>query len=73
MFPINLGLIFESIGLVLLLPFFTANVLRYLIARYRSENWLGQRVLPVVQTAQFVLLALAIVAVFASEGQTITR
>jgi arsenite transporter len=72
-FPLNLGLILESIGLVLLLPFFTANVLRYLIVRYRSDKWLGQRVLPVVQTAQIVLLALAIVAVFASEGQTITR
>ncbi len=71
--PLNWGLILESIGLVLLLPFFAANALRYLIVRYRSDCWLEQRLLPLVQTAQIVLLALAIVAVFASEGQTITQ
>ncbi len=71
--PINLGLILKSIGLVLLLPFITANILRYLIFRYRSNCWLYQRVLPLVQIPQIVLLALAIVAVFASEGQTIMQ
>lgn len=72
-FPLDWGLILESIGLVLLLPFFAATALRYLIVRYRSDYWLEQRALPLVQTAQIVLLALAIAAVFASEGQTITR
>jgi ACR3 family arsenite efflux pump ArsB len=71
--PLNLGLILESIGLVLLLPFFAASVLQYLIVRYRSDFWLEQRVLPLVQTAQIVLLAFAIIAVFASKGQTIMQ
>ena len=72
-FPLNWGLILESIGLVLLLPFFAANTFRYWIVRYRLDYWLEQRALPWVQTAQIVLLALAIVAVFASEGQAITQ
>jgi len=72
-FPLNLALIAESIGLVLLLPFFAANVLRHFIIRYRSDYWLKQRMLPLVQTAQIVFLALAIVAVLASEGQTIIQ
>jgi ACR3 family arsenite efflux pump ArsB len=72
-FPLSWGLIIESIGLVLILPFFAANVLRYFIVRYRSHYWLELRVLHLVQTAQIVLLALAIVAVFASEGQAITQ
>ncbi len=72
-FPLDWGLILESIGLVLLLPFFVANALRYLIVRYRSDSWLEQRVLLLVQPAQIGMLALAIVAVFASEGQAITQ
>lgn len=72
-FPLDLKLILESIALVLLLPFFLANVLRYLIVRYRSDSWLEQSVLPSVQPAQIVVLALAIVAVFASEGQAIVH
>ncbi len=72
-FPLDWGLILESIGLVLLLPFFVANALRYLVARYRSDSWLEERVLPLVQSAQPLLLVMAIVAVFASEGQAITQ
>jgi len=72
-FPLDWGLIVESIGLVLLLPFFAANLLRHFIVRYRSDYWLEQRVLPLVQTTQIVFLALAIVAVFASEGQKIIQ
>ncbi|MFP4307346.1 MAG: arsenic resistance protein [Desulfococcaceae bacterium] len=71
--PLNRGLIVENIGIVLLLPFFAANALRHFIVRYRSDCWLEQRALPLVQTAQIALLALAIVAVFASKGQTIIQ
>lgn len=72
-FPLDLGLILEGIGLVLLLPFFAANAFRYLIVYYRSDSWLEQKTLPLVQPAQIALLTLAIVAVFASEGQAITQ
>lgn len=72
-FPLDFGLILESVAIVLLLPFFAANALRFFIVRYQSELWLEQRLLPLIQPAQIVLLALAIVAVFASEGQAITQ
>lgn len=71
--PLNWGLILESIGLVLLLPFFAANAFRYLAARWRSDSWLERSVLPLTQSSQSILLALAIVAVFASEGQAVTQ
>jgi arsenite transporter len=72
-FPIDWGLILESIGMVLILPVFSANVFRYLILRYKSDSWLEQRLLPYVQPAQTVLLGLVIVAIFASEGQALTQ
>jgi len=72
-FPLDRRLILESIGLVLILPFLAANAIRGLVARYKSDFWLEQRMLPLLQPAQIVLLALAIIAVFASEGQAITQ
>jgi ACR3 family arsenite efflux pump ArsB len=72
-FPLDWGLILKGIGIVLLLPFFAANAFRYLATRQRLDSWLEQRVLHLVQSAQTILLALAIVAVFASEGQAVTQ
>lgn len=73
MFLLDLRLIFESIALVLLIPFLGANLLRALIVRTLSDSWLEQKVLPSVQTAQFIALTLAIVAVFAAEGQAVVQ
>lgn len=72
-FPLDWSLIIESVVLVLLLPFLVANGLRYFILRYKTDSWLEQTLLPFVQPVQIVLLALAIVAVFASEGKVITE
>jgi arsenite transporter len=55
------------------LPFLAAHTLRSLFIGYKTEVWLEQRLLPMVQPGQIMLLALAIVAVFASEGQSIAR
>jgi ACR3 family arsenite efflux pump ArsB len=72
-FPVDWSLILRSIALVLVVPFVVANAIRYLVVRYRSASHLEQRVLPPVQSAQIILLVLAIVAVFASEGQALTQ
>lgn len=72
-FPVDWSLILRSIARVLLVPFVVANAIRYLVVRYRSASHLEQRLLPPVQSAQIILLALAIVAVFASEGQALTQ
>jgi ACR3 family arsenite efflux pump ArsB len=72
-FPLDFGLILRSIGLALLVPFLAAHALRFVIVRWRSGSWLDKRVSRLVESAQIVLLALAIVAIFASEGQAITQ
>lgn len=72
-FPLDWTLILNSIGLVLFLPFIAAAVIRALAVRWRSEPWLKQKLLPPVQSAQIALLALAIAAVFASEGRAIAE
>lgn len=70
-FPLDLGLLLRSVGIVLILPFLAANLLRIFSAAAKSDDWLQQRLLPAVQPLQIALLALAIAAVFASEGQAI--
>jgi arsenite transporter len=72
-FPLEWSLILKSVLILLLLPFLAAHTLKFLFIRYKTEVWLEQRLLPMVQPGQIMLLALAIVAVFASEGQSITR
>jgi arsenite transporter len=51
----------------------SANILRYFFFRYKTDDWLEHRLLPLIQPGQIVLLALAIVAVFASEGKVIAQ
>jgi len=70
---IDWPLILQSVLLVLVLPFFAANSLRYLIIRCKTEAWLEKQLLPVIQPGQIVLLALTIMAVFASEGRAIAQ
>ncbi|MFO7687055.1 MAG: hypothetical protein R6V60_13290 [Desulfobacterales bacterium] len=72
-FSLDWSLIIKSVLLVLFLPFLSANILRYFILRYKKDAWLEQRLLPLIQPGQIVLLALAIVAVFASEGKVIAQ
>jgi arsenite transporter len=61
----------QSVILVLALPLLAAAGLRYLVVHYKTEIWLEQRLLPMSQLAQTGLLALAIAAMFASEGQAV--
>lgn len=69
--PIDWSLIIESVVLVLVLPFLAANGLRFLLIRRNKGAWLERRLLPMAQRGQIVLLSLAIMAIFASEGQAI--
>jgi len=71
--PINLGLIARSVALVLVLPLLAATVLRPVMARSRETSFLKPIRAPFTQTGQFLFLALAIAAMFASEGGVILR
>ncbi len=68
-FPLDWRLILPSILLVLLLPLVVANGVRGAAGWWGKEDWLAQKVLPLAQSSQIWLLAVAITAVFASEGQ----
>ncbi|KKD38147.1 arsenic resistance protein [Limnoraphis robusta] len=64
--------LFESVLWVLLIPLLLATVSRRLILRWKGEIWFQQR-LSNVTVFQVLSLNLAIVAIFASEGQTLTQ
>ncbi|BCX04732.1 MAG: arsenic resistance protein [Candidatus Roseilinea sp.] len=65
--------IVQSVALVLLLPLATAIALRAVVIRARGEGWLFGRALPLVQAGQTLCLALAIAAMFASQGDVLAQ
>lgn len=66
--PLEWQVVVESVLVVLLLPLVAAILLRRLVTVRRGSQWLQQQLLPAIQPWQIVFLALAIVAMFASEG-----
>jgi ACR3 family arsenite efflux pump ArsB len=71
--PVQWNILLESVLLVLLAPFAAAHILRGLLISWRSESWLSQELIPRLQPVQLLLLALAIAAMFASEGNAILQ
>lgn len=71
--PVQWSALLESVIVVLLAPFATAIALRGILVRRRGESWFSQKLLPNLQPVQLLLLALAIAAMFASEGNAILQ
>lgn len=65
---VYISAILESILLVLLVPFVLAQLVKYLACR-RKSDLLSKRVMPFFDTGQVIFLALAIMAMFASQGE----
>lgn len=65
---LSLGLLFESVILVLFVPWMLSVLIRWGSRRYMGEQWLQEKVLSRVGTVQLVFLNLAIVAMFSSQG-----
>lgn len=65
---VHISAIFESILLALLGPFVLAQLVKYVACRGKSDL-LSKRVMPFFDTGQVVFLALAIMAMFASQGE----
>jgi len=63
----------ESIMLVLFIPMGVALATRTWLKRTWGQQWLAERLLPKVPTAQFLCLILAIVAMFASQGHILMQ
>ncbi|KQL56988.1 MULTISPECIES: arsenic resistance protein [Bacillaceae] len=63
---VGVSSILESVVLVLLTPFFLANLTRYLFNKKRDE--LEKKIVPFFSSSQIIFLSFAIVAMFASQG-----
>lgn len=67
--PIDLGILVESVLLVLAVPLIGATFIRAIALRAKGQAWLERAVLPRVAPFQLTFLLLAIVAMFASQGR----
>lgn len=70
---INTGLLLSSIVKVLVIPLLLAFLFRQLSLSLNKGTWLEEKVLPKVSIGQFIFLALAITAMFASQGGTLLQ
>lgn len=71
--PVDLLLLLESILLVLLLPLGLAALIRGAVIRGKGEAWLRSTLIPRVNPFQMIFLALAIAAMFVSEGKVLLQ
>ena len=65
---VNPTFLFESIGLVLIVPFAAAQATKYLLYRFQQSKYLETKLLPFFELSQVLFLGLAIMAMFASQG-----
>lgn len=70
---VDTAILWESILLVLLAPFLIAQLIKYWSAKLRKTELMRKKVLPFFETAQIIFLALAIVVMFASQGEYLTK
>ncbi|MBS4209541.1 arsenic resistance protein [Bacillus sp. FJAT-50079] len=68
---VKLSVLFESILLVLVLPFLLAILTRYIFSKGKKQNVFKKKVVPFFETTQIIFLSLAIVAMFASQGRNL--
>ncbi|MCL7417588.1 MAG: hypothetical protein M8354_07080 [Halalkalicoccus sp.] len=66
-----LGVLLESVALVLVVPLVLGGFARWGLIRTKGEQWFTQRFLPKLSPLQIVFLSLAIGAMFASQGGVI--
>lgn len=66
-----LGVLIESVALVLVVPLVAGAVARTAAVRVRDEEWFADRVRPRIGPVQVGFLTLAIGAMFASQGDTV--
>ena len=70
---VDTAILWESILLVLLVPFLIAQLIKYWSFKRRKTELMEQKILPFFETTQIIFLALAIVAMFASQGEYLTN
>lgn len=70
---VDSSVLFESIVLVLLIPFVLAQIARYISKQLNKSNFIDNNLLPFFDKSQVVFLGLAIMAMFASQGEYLTN
>ncbi|MDR8394347.1 hypothetical protein NC796_24575 [Aliifodinibius sp. S!AR15-10] len=70
---VDLNILFESIVLVLLVPFLAAQATKLLLDKLDKLELLEATLLPFFDVTQVIFLGLAIMAMFASQGEYLTQ
>ncbi|MBZ9730449.1 hypothetical protein LB467_12205 [Salegentibacter sp. JZCK2] len=66
-------ILFESIILVLLVPFVLAQATRYVSKQLKNSRFINNKFSPFFERSQVIFLGLAIMAMFASQGDYLTN
>lgn len=66
--PIELGVLVESVLLVLIVPLTAATIMRIILIRIKGDDWLERQVIARSAPLQLAFLLIAITAMFASQG-----
>ncbi|MEX2564337.1 MAG: bile acid:sodium symporter [Cyclobacteriaceae bacterium] len=70
---LEINMLIESILLVLMVPFILAQLTRYFAFKTKKINLIENRILPFIDPFQVIFLGLAILAMFASNGEYLTN
>ncbi|ADE36566.1 arsenic resistance protein [Methanohalophilus mahii] len=70
---IDIGILFESVLLVLFVPFLMSPITKKTIPILKGEYWLEKRIFPKLDHLQFSFLNLAIISMFASQGEQLVQ
>jgi len=63
----------QSILFALIIPFITSYITRKLVIKVKGENWFANNILSKIGFSQIIFLSLAIIAMFASQGEKLVN
>ena len=70
---IDTGLLIESVFLVLFVPFLMSLITKKTIPMFKGDYWLEEKIFPKLDDLQFSFLNLAIISMFASQGEQLVQ
>lgn len=69
---VDSGILFDSIVLVLLIPFILAQTIKFVFRKMNKSDFIEKKLSPFFETTQVIFLGLTIMAMFASQGTYLT-
>jgi ACR3 family arsenite efflux pump ArsB len=70
---LNISFLIESILIILLVPFMISVVLKWVSGKFIGEYWLEENIYPKLDHVQLTFLNLAIISMFASQGEYLVQ